>query len=385
MARDILHDVIIVGAGPIGSYTAYLLAKKGLDVGIIERNNFIAKNINCTGIISNECLKKFQFKKDVILKPIRSIKAFSPSGVFLRYEADIPFAYVIERELFDTEINRMALEEGATLYLNTKAKEAIIDKTGFVLRVKTEESEKEIFSRVGVIATGFEITSLKSTLKRPSGYLYGIQTEGIMEDIDDVEVYFGRNIAPGSFAWIVPTIGKTVRIGLIVKDKPLEYLNKFLQSPNILDRLMYSDYKIKCSPIPLGSISKSYAQRLLIVGEAAGQVKTTTGGGIYFGMLCSEIAVDTIYKAFQANDYSEQLFKQYEILWKKKIDIELKSGLILRSIFSKFSDHQIDNIIDFARRDGVLPFIKKSDFDWHTDLVSYLIRHILKGSLFHRR
>jgi flavin-dependent dehydrogenase len=203
-----------------------------------------------------------------------------------------------------------------------------------------------------------------------------------MEHIEDVEVYFGKHVAPGSFAWIVPTNGRSVRIGLIVRNNPSEYLKRFLQHPSISDRLVQNDFKIQCSPIPLGRIPKSYAQRLLIVGEAAGQVKTTTGGGIYFGLLCSEIATNTIYRAFQTNDYSERLFRQYEIAWRKKIDIELKTGLILRRIFSTFSDHRIDYLIDFARRDGVLPFIKKSDFDWHRDLISYLLRHILKRKPF---
>ncbi len=215
-----MHDVVIVGAGPVGGYTAYLLARKGLDVGIIERKDVIGRNINCTGIISSECLNKFQFGKDLILNPITSIKAFSPSGIFLRYKADNPFAYIIERKLFDTEINRLAVNEGAKLYLGTKAKEIEINDETFILHTETKGRENKISAKVGVIATGFEITSIKTALKRPAEYLYGIQTEGVMENIEDVEIYFGKDIAPGSFAWIVPTIGKSVKIGLIVKNNP---------------------------------------------------------------------------------------------------------------------------------------------------------------------
>jgi flavin-dependent dehydrogenase len=135
--------------------------------------------------------------------------------------------------------------------------------------------------------------------------------------------------------------------------------------------------KIKCSPIPLKRIPKSYAERLVIVGEAAGQVKTTTGGGIYFGLLCAEIAACTILKAFKCGEYGEKVFREYEILWRDKIEPELKAGIILRNIFSRLSDHQIDFLLDFARRDGLMPVIEKADFDWHRDIISYLMRHLI--------
>ncbi len=78
--RTETHDVIVVGAGPIGSYTAYLLAVEGLDVGIFEKNPVIGKDVNCTGIVSTECLKNFDLPDKVILRPVNSIKAFSLPG-----------------------------------------------------------------------------------------------------------------------------------------------------------------------------------------------------------------------------------------------------------------------------------------------------------------
>jgi hypothetical protein len=73
---------------------------------------------------------------------------------------------------------------------------------------------------------------------------------------------------------------------------------------------------------------------------------------------------------------------EYEVNWRRKIDPELKAGLLLRTIFSRFSDRQIDILVDLAKRDGVLPFIKKAHFDWHKDIVNYLIRHLIQKQLF---
>ncbi|OGW37164.1 MAG: hypothetical protein A2Y97_01160 [Nitrospirae bacterium RBG_13_39_12] len=381
MSKEI-HDVIIVGAGPIGSHTAYLLAKEGLDVGIFEKNSGIGKDVNCTGIVSTECLKIFGIPDEVILRPVNSIKAFSPSGNCLRYHSASPLAYIINRSLFDQDINRRAVTEGATTYLNTKVENISISDGSFKIKVKTEGKDREFRSKTGVIATGFELNSF---IKKPKRFLYGIQTDVKMEGVNDIEVYFGKQIAPESFGWVVPTNGKSVKIGLITKKNPAEFLKKFLQNPLIAQRLSTYDRKIRCSPIPLGRIPKSYAERLVIVGEAAGQVKTTTGGGIYFGLLCSEIAVNIILKAFKNGNYSEKMFKEYERIWRSKVEHEIKAGRMLRNLFSRLSDNQIDLLIDFAKRDGILPIIKKSHFDWHKDIIISLSRLLISKKLFKKQ
>jgi digeranylgeranylglycerophospholipid reductase len=380
--RNKQHDVIVVGAGPVGSYTAYLLAKEGLDVGVFERNPAIGRDVNCTGIVSPECLQKFNLPDEVVSRPISSIKAISPSGNVIRYQAASPLAYVVNRGLFDSEVHNIAQKEGVTTYLNTKVEE--IDITGSAFRIKSDfgTKEREFSARVGVIATGFELHSFQKMRERPMNFLLGIQTDVMMENVTDVEVYFGEKVAPGSFGWIVPTNGTSAKIGLIVKKDPAEFLKQFLKSPHIEHRINVFENNMKCSPIPLKRIPKSYAERLVVVGEAAGQVKTTTGGGIYFGLLCAEIAAQTILSAFRRGDYSESVFKEYEILWRKKLEPELKAGIMLRKIFSKLSDHQIDFLIDLASRDGLMPIIDKANFDWHKDIISYLIRHFIHKKLF---
>jgi digeranylgeranylglycerophospholipid reductase len=380
--RNNQHDVIVVGAGPVGSYTAYLLAKEGLDVGIFERNPDIGRDVNCTGIVSPECLRKLNLPDEVVFRQISSIKAVSPSGNAITYQAASPLAYVVNRGLFDSEVHNIAHKEGVTTYLNTKVEEIDITSSAFKIKSGSGAAEREFSAKVGVVATGFELRSFQKGPKRPVNFLFGIQTDVMMENVTDVEVYFGEKVAPGSFGWIVPTNGKSAKIGLIVKKKPAEFLKQFLKSPHIEGRINGFENNIRCSPIPLKKIPKSYAERLVVVGEAAGQVKTTTGGGIYFGLLCAEFAAQTILSAFSRGDYSESVFKEYESLWRKKLDPELKAGVMLRNIFSKFSDHQIDLLIDLAKRDGLMPIIDKAGFDWHRDIISYLIRHFLHKKLF---
>jgi digeranylgeranylglycerophospholipid reductase len=376
------HDVIVVGAGPVGSYTAYQLAKAGLDVGIFERNDVVGKDVNCTGIVSVECLRKFDLPVGTVLKTIDTIRAISPSGDYLRYRASSPIAHVVNRSLFDYELNRNAVREGATTYLSAVVEEIKVSDQYFTVTVNTGEEKNEFSARVGVIATGFELRSLHGLRRKPANFLFGIQTDVRMVDLSDVEVYFGEKVAPGSFGWVVPTNGAVAKVGLIAKENPSDLLKRFLRNPLLADRLQRSGSTVRCSPIPLRRIPKSYGERFVVVGEAAGQVKSTTGGGIYFGFLCSEVAAETILKAFRCGDYSERLLKEYEIIWRSKIEPELKAGLMLRNIFSKLSDRQIDFLMDLAKRDGVMPLIEKSHFDWHKDIISHLLRYLITKKLF---
>jgi digeranylgeranylglycerophospholipid reductase len=381
---DKTYDVIVIGAGPVGSYTAYLLAKEGLQVGIFEKNTEIGKDINCTGIISTECFTKFNLPQDIVLKPIDSIKAFSPSGNFVQYQSPSPIAYVINRSLFDKNMNHMAVKEGALTYVNTRVEEIVSTNGDFRIKVKTGEKKREFKSKVGILANGFELNTLRDIIKRPKKFLYGIQTDAMMDQVSTIEVYFGNTIAPGSFGWVVPTGDKSTKIGLIVKENPSSFLKKFLQNPLVTKRLHSSDKNMKCSLIPFGSIPKSYAERVIIVGEAAGQVKTTTGGGIYFGLLCSEIAARTIMKAFQCGDFSAKMFKEYEANWKMTVEPEVKAGIMLRNLFSRLSDSQINFLVDLAKTDGILPNIKISNFDWQKDIILSLSRHLISKKLLRR-
>jgi len=92
--------------------------------------------------------------------------------------------------------------------------------------------------------------------------------------------------------------------------------------------------------------------------------------------------VQSIIKAIRYKDYSEKAFHEYEHSWRKKLEPELRAGAMLRRIYSRLSDRQIDFLMDLAKRDGVLPLIQKAEFDWHKDIISYLIRHLITKNLF---
>jgi len=132
---------------------------------------------------------------------------------------------------------------------------------------------------------------------------------------------------------------------------------------------------ILTKPIAQGLITKSSGNRILVVGEAAGQVKTTTGGGIFFGLLCSDIASKEIMQRFEKDALSEQDLSVYEKNWKKEIQKEILVGYYTRKICEKLSDSQVENMFQIARNNGVIPLIKKKgNFDWQSDVILALAK-----------
>jgi len=128
-------------------------------------------------------------------------------------------------------------------------------------------------------------------------------------------------------------------------------------------------------PIAQGLVSGTYGDSVISVGEAAGQVKTTTGGGVYYGLLCSEIAAHVILEAFRQNSFSAHTLSSYEELWQMKIGNEIRIGYYVRKIYSRLTDRQIEQLFGIVKSNGILGFVgKRMKFDWHSNLLLSLIQ-----------
>jgi len=116
----------------------------------------------------------------------------------------------------------------------------------------------------------------------------------------------------------------------------------------------------------------------VVVGDAAGQVKPTTGGGIYYGLLCADIAANNLHRALENDDLSARNLASYEREWKKKLGRELKIGYWARKLYEHLSDRQIDRIFDIIKSNGIDEALLKKDdlrFDWHGEVILKLLGH----------
>jgi len=128
--------------------------------------------------------------------------------------------------------------------------------------------------------------------------------------------------------------------------------------------------------LPLGPIDRTFADRLLVVGDAAGIVKPTTGGGIYYSLLSAVVAADTLLGAFARGEFSAASLAAYQSNWRRRLGGELRWQLVLRRIAHRLTDDDINGFFELARTDGIMPLVRQTaSFNRHREFIMALLKH----------
>ena len=374
-----IYDVVVVGAGPIGCYTAYQLADKGFDVMLLEKDKEVGNDVLCAGVIGKEVFQRYNIPSDSILTKLNKLILMSPSGIHLEYIHSGDLAYVVDRDKFDKGILQLALERGAKLTLDQNITE--INQQGSDRSIVALKSDSNIYrARIVVIATGVNY-NLQHTLGmgKVDRFLIGAQTKINTDRLyrdsscsnSAVEIHTGQSFAPGSFAWVVPANDR-VRVGVLTEGNAKGYLIRFIQKKFGFDISQNNDIREK--PVAFAPLRKSVKGRLLAVGEAAGQVKTTTGGGIFYGLVCSEIASKLIEKTLHSNNI--RYLEKYERKWRRKFDNEISIGKRVREVAKKVDDETLDRLFYKVKESHYIinGIIRKINFEYHGELLRFLLR-----------
>lgn len=399
-----MHDVIVIGAGPIGSYTAYLLADQGFEVALLEEDEAVGRDVLCTGVIGKEAFSRFDLPRDSIIIAVRSFSFVSPSGQRLQYFHPDDLAYVVDRKRFDEGIFEMAKKRGVDVRLGVKI--TSVKGEGEDLRIQGVKGlsdkfrkmdgrmsgrglrgmgvEEEYRAKAVAVATGVDYRLQRSLrMGSPPGFLLGAQTEVEMDGTDSsIEIHTGQEVAPGSFGWVVPLGEGRSRVGVLTRFRARFYLERLIQRLASLHPKLNHQIgginlaNIREKPIAYGPVARSVADRVLAVGEAAGQVKTTTGGGIFYGLICSELAVDTLSKALRKGDLSSKGLSKYEERWRNRLALELEAGFWIRQLAERMDDKQLDRCFSLVKQNpSLVRLIKKRiKFDYHSELLSFCLR-----------
>jgi flavin-dependent dehydrogenase len=200
-----------------------------------------------------------------------------------------------------------------------------------------------------------------------------VETKGV----EEVEVYFG-DVAPGFFAWLAPVSPTKAKAGLLALDKAGACLKKWLGELEKQGKIASSDVKISYGGIPLKPPTRTYGERVIAVGDAAGQVKPLSGGGIYYGLLCADIAAGVLHKALEDNDLSAKRLAGYQRAWRRKLGKELRTGYWTRRLYERMSNLQVDSLfwaIKAAGIDEAMLKAKDLSFDWHSRTVMRLLKY----------
>jgi len=379
------YDVIVVGAGPAGSYTAYGLSSRGLKVAVLEQKEAPGIDICCTGIVSPECFDSFGVGPEVVLNKTSTAKLFSPSGKSLRLEKKGIEAYIVDRASLDGAIAAKAMAEGADYFCSLPALEVNIDNEG----VEVETPRLAFKARAVVIAAGFKPGfTRKLGLGSIAHFAIGAQTVVEVQGVEEIEIYFSQEIAPGFFGWLVPISNGTALAGVLAAAHAKFYLEKLLASPFCQGKVVRQEAEMRQRAIPMETLPRTYGDRLLVVGDAAGQVKPTTGGGIYFGHLASEVAVEVLSEAFNNGGLEATQLSHYQKAWKAKMGREIRRSYLARRLYQQLSDGQIEKMLDIASSHGIVRALLDSptfSFDWHGNFILTVIKNIgnyLPGKIF---
>jgi digeranylgeranylglycerophospholipid reductase len=375
-------DIAVVGGGPGGLHAAYQLARSGFRVTVFEEHSSAGDPVHCTGVLAIEAFDEFDLPRSALLNALTTVQFFGPSGASIEYSTPQIEATVIDRRLFDQALSARAEQAGVNVEVGQRITDVQTSNDGTTL---TTATDRRIDARVCILACGANYALQKRLgLGLPALHLQSAQLELPAAEPGHVEVHFGNEVAPKGFAWAVPVFrGQRpfARIGLMCERDAREYFDRFLGriSPRwktgaaaCLDGGLAPRTKM----LPLGPIEKTYATRVLAIGDAAGLVKATTGGGIYYSLLSGTIAADTLIEAFRRGDLGESSLAAYQERWQALLAEEFSAQMSLRRIANRLSDEEIDDLFELARTDGIMPLVRRTArFNKHRDLIVSLLSH----------
>jgi len=185
-------------------------------------------------------------------------------------------------------------------------------------------------------------------------------------------------MAAGFFAWLVPTANGMAKAGLLARRAPEDLLKKWLNQLIKQGKITAKGTEIHLGAIPLRPPARTYGDRLLAVGDAAGHTKPTTGGGIYYGLTGADIAAEVLHKGLADGDLTAGRLARYQRAWRAKLGGELRTGYWARRLFERLSGEQIDLIFKIIKSSGIDETLLKSEdlsFDWHSRAIKKLFSY----------
>jgi geranylgeranyl reductase family protein len=380
------YDVVVVGGGPSGSQVAYKLAGMGYIVGVVEKKATLNGGVCCTGIVSRECVDKYSIPDSVIYRWANSAKIYPPSGKPISISRDAPQAAILNRSAFNQIWAQRSQKAGVEYLFGCNLKGIIREKGRVTAEVSCNGETLTLQSRAIVIATGFGTQVLDNLgLGGASDFVMGAQAEVEINNVDEVEVYFGSEVAPGFFGWLVPTAPGKGLVGLLARRDNAFYMRKLLASLALSGKIASADVKLTFGGVSLKPLPRIRSDHLLVVGTAAGQVKPLTGGGIYFGLICADMAANTLNRSLQKGNLTAHGLAGYESAWRRKLSRELRNGHWARKVYEMLSDRQVNRVFGLMESTGLIEDLARSEelsFDWHADVIAKIMGQKLLAGAF---
>ncbi|MDP7263827.1 MAG: NAD(P)/FAD-dependent oxidoreductase [Candidatus Woesearchaeota archaeon] len=359
--------ITIIGAGPAGSYLAYLLAKKGKDVALIEEHSKIGNPVQCTGIVTGSIEKFVKLKNSVVANKLNKVIITSKNN---KTDAKVD-EIVLFRDKFDQYISDLAKNQGVKIltahkFMGIKNKNTIRVKDKKNNKIKTIKSD----SIIGADGPSSSVTRYISQNQKSRFYI-GMQAKvKLKSNQNEFETYFGNSF-PNFFGWAVPESQDTVRLGLASLTNTKHYFYDFLKKRTGKTKIL----KWESGIIPIYNPKKIIQRNnIYLIGDAAAQVKATTGGGIIPSFKAANTLCDSIINK-----------KNYNKEFQKQSGKELLLHLRIRSILNNFSDKNYDHLLKLMNQKKVKKTLEKYDRDTPIQLILNLLMKEPRFLLFAKK
>lgn len=326
-------DVVVIGAGPSGSAAAAEMAKRGLDVLMVEKDEFPGKSNVCGGgILETHLVKDLDLEPSVIEKEIFNYMFFFPWGIVDRRHSPVK-SISFHRRVFDNYLAQRAVRVGAKLNCLTLATGVAIETSSvriYLKRMNTGEPITMIADLV-IFADGPSSLAYKTFglgfSRTPSDTALGAiyELEWKSNPLNCFEYYFDRKISPWGFGWIFPK-RHVVNVGVgcllsMLQRSIRHHLNYLVNEHPIASKKLTGRKILRFAVdlIPFAPARETVGPRMLAVGDAAGMADPIWGGGIEYAIHSGRIAGQIVAKAFNESDFSREFLKhEWTDKWEKK-------------------------------------------------------------------
>jgi digeranylgeranylglycerophospholipid reductase len=367
-----------VGAGPAGSRTARDLANRGYRVALLEEHRRIGVPSHCSGLISPRTLAEAGVDPSIVANRVTGAYVHSAGGGELAVGGEETRALAIDRVRLDELLCEQAREAGAEL-LRSRVVGAERRNGTVALRWQRDSGGGELSARLVVGADGAHSRVARSLgLAGPSERVFCLGIEGRMRVRREeyVHVFVGTELAPRWFGWIIPTGEGGVRVGIGSDgtEKPIRCWERLASAhPALFGGIEVT--RMYGGTIPLTFAPRSYGDGVLLAGDAAGQVKPFSGGGIYTGLVAGRQAAATASEALEADDTSAKRLRGYERAWKSEIGRELTRSQRIRRFGLGLSDGDVDRLVSALGHEELRPLIlRHGDIDYPSRVILRLAR-----------
>jgi len=360
------YDVVIAGGSVAGLLCAREISSKGFSVLVIEEDYEIGTPEHCGGLVSLAGLAELgviPFRK-TFDHMIDSAEITSPNGDSFTINSKKQKVIEISRRELDKQIAFQAQKNGAEIKVRTSFQE--ITDTG----VRT--SEEKIDCKIFVDARGVSSLIHKDRTGILSSAQYEIYADWIKKG--KVEVIFNQEKYPGFFAWIIPSGDGKGKVGVAGRGiKVSETLEDILK-----EKGKFSTIRKIFAPIWIKGPIKNFVEgKTVIIGDAAGQAKPTTAGGIFTSGVGGVYAGQAISEFLKTNKKED--LEQYQKRWMARFGKEFEKQLLARKILERIDNNTINKLFETITPEIIKEISEKDDFDFHTGSIVKLLG--LKGSI----